>query len=229
MALMVKRSSLYVEGTDDKHVIKHLLQRHGIECPFDHEIVPETLPAMVPEIKLAGNKQQVLATIENAVKFGTGHSVGFVIDADEAAENSWRAVRHRLSFLDPKPPRLLPASGFVADVPVYRARVGVWLMPDNQSSGALEEFLKGLIADSDQLWSFADTATRTSKRHGAKFTANKHNKAAIHAWLAWQRDPGLPFGSAIAAKYFAADSPTAFMFLRWFDELFGTRAAEHQQ
>ena len=226
---MVRRSSLYVEGTDDTHVIKHLLKRHGIECPFDDEVVADTLPAIVPEIKRAGNKDQVLEAIESAVKFGTGHSVGFVLDADEVVANSWRAVCGRLSFLRPKPPTALPTTGFVADVPDYRSRVGVWLMPDNQTSGALEEFLKELVDDSDALLPFAYEATDTAKRHRATFPNNKREKAVLRAWLAWQKEPGLPFGTAIAAKYFTVDSPTALALLRWFDELFGTQAVAGRQ
>ena len=221
---MPQRSSLFVEGTDDKHAIRHLLRRHGVECPFADEVVPDTLPAVVPEIKPAGNKDRVLDAIPHAVRFGTGHSVGFVLDADAAAANSWHAVRDRLSFLDPKPPAELPATGFIADVPGYRVRVGVWLMPDNRASGALEHFLKDLVDESDPLLSLAYESTDAARDRGAAFPEIKYVKAVIHAWLSWQEEPGLPFGTAIAAKYFNADSQTALSFLRWFDGLFGTNA-----
>ena len=82
---MPQRSSLHVEGTDDKHAIKHLLLRHGVECPLAGDVIPETLPAIIPEIKPAGDKDKVLDAMAPAVRFGTGHSVGFVVDADEAA------------------------------------------------------------------------------------------------------------------------------------------------
>ena len=222
---MPERSSLFVEGTDDKHAIRHLLRRHGVECPFAGEVVPDTLPAMFPEIKPAGDKDRVLDAIEPAVSFGTGHSVGFVIDADEAAENTWHAARDRLSFLDPKPPTELPATGFIADVPDYKTRVGVWLMPDNRTSGALEHFLKDLVDQDDPLLALAHESTKAARERGATFSPVKHVKAVIHAWLAWQEEPGRPFGTAIAARYFNADSEAALAFLRWFDELYGTNAA----
>lgn len=221
---MPQRSSLHVEGTDDKHVIKHLLLRHGVACPLAGEVIPDTLPAIVPEIKPAGDKDKVLNAMGHAVRFGAGHSVGFVIDADDVATNSWHAVRERLSFLDPKPPTELPATGFIADVPDFRVRVGVWLMPDNRASGALEHFLKSLVDDNDPLLALAYESTTASHDHGATFPQVKYVKAVIHAWLSWQEEPGRPFGTAIAAKYFDADSQTALSFLRWFDELFGTDA-----
>jgi hypothetical protein len=45
-------------------------------------------------------------------------------------------------------------------------------------------------------------------------------KARIHTWLAWQENPGLPFGTAITARYFGADSQEALKFVNWFNLLF---------
>lgn len=110
-------------------------------------------------------------------------------------------------------------------MPDYKARVGVWLMPDNCTSGALEHFLKDLVDESDPLLALAHDATTAAQDRGATFPAAKHMKAVIHAWLSWQEEPGRPFGTAIAASYFNADSEAALSFLRWFDVPYGTNAA----
>ena len=141
---MSGRSRLFVEGTDDNTPSNTLLRRHGVECPLADEVIPDTLPAKVPDIKPAGDKHKVLDAMALAVRFATGHSVGFVVDADEAAANSWHAVRDRLSFLNPKPPTELPATGFIADVPDLQVRVGVWLMPDNRTVGCSGTLPQGL-------------------------------------------------------------------------------------
>ena len=100
----------------------------------------------------------------------------------------------------------------------------LWLMPDNRTSGALEHFLTDLVEENDSLLTLAYDSTTAAQERGATFPEVRYVKAVIHAWLSWQEDPGLPFGTAIKAKFFNADSPTALSFLRWFDELFGTDA-----
>lgn len=222
---MPQRSSLFVEGNDDQHVIKHLLRRYGVECPFAKEVIRDTLSSQIPEIILAGNKDKVLDAMTNAIKFGTGHSVGFVVDADDAASNSWQAVRQRLSFLDQELPRTIPATGFVTEVSEYEVRFGVWLMPDNSTPGTLEHFLHDLVDPNDSLISLARESTTAALDRGAKFSDIKYLKAVTHTWLAWQEEPGRPFGTAIAARYFNVDSPIAQLFVSWFNELYGTEAA----
>ena len=100
-------------------------------------------------------------------------------------------------------------------------------MPDNRTSGALEHFLRDLVDEDAPLLPVAYESTDIAKDRGAKFPDIKRDKAAIHAWLSWQEEPGRPFGTAIAAKFFKADSPKALAFLSWFDRLFGTQAATH--
>ncbi len=46
------------------------------------------------------------------------------------------------------------------------------------------------------------------------------SKAQIHAYLAWQKEPGKPFGTAITAKYLQADNPHCEKFVEWLKRLF---------
>ena len=108
----------------------------------------------------------------------------------------------------------------------YNARVGVWLMPDNQEEGihgegTLERFLETLVDDDDSLFRYAREATARAKTdHGASYPDGDIRKAVLHAWLAWQKEPGLPYGTAIRARYFMHDSPVAARFVAWFRRLF---------
>ena len=218
----VERSNLHVEGRNDVHAIKHLLLRHGFDCPTKSDPRSgDEFSENVPEIKAAGDRSKVLDAMETAVPVSTGRSVGFVLDADAVAENRWRAVRDRLGTFELDLPESIPEGGFVGDVAAFKVRVGVWLMPDNRRGGALEEFLQDLIEEDNPLIPVAVRSTENAKAEGADFPESSRNKAVLHAWLAWQETPGLPYGSAIGARYFRDDSPAATAFVQWYRNVFG--------
>ena len=93
-------------------------------------------------------------------------------------------------------------------------------MPDNVQDGKLEDFLRMLINENDQLILHAESSTDLAKSKGAAFTGPDRIKAIIHAWLAWQEEPGKPYGLAMKAKYFRHDSLTAAVFVEWFKALY---------
>jgi len=178
-------------------------------------------PAALPEITPAGDLDHLLHGVETAVMTSTGRAVGFALDADSPLADRWKAVRERLGKSDVKTPDIPPPEGFVGESAQYKAKVGVWLMPDNQQDGTLETFLRGLVDDGDPLIGHAECATTKAKGLGAAFRESDSLKATIHAWLAWQEEPGLPYGTAIRARYFGHDSPAAKAFVMWFKRLYG--------
>ena len=103
----------------------------------------------------------------------------------------------------------------------FGVRVGVWLMPDNRRIGALEDFLQDLIDDSDVLLPHARESTAKAKARGARFPEKDSVKALVHAWLAWQEEPGRPYGVAIKSRYLRDDSDAAERFVAWFGRVFG--------
>lgn len=214
-----ERSLLRVEGKDDEHAIRHLLLRHDIDCGREDVAVDIR---SVPDhgVEDTGGKRKLLKGMEEAVKSSTGRSVGFILDTDEVAEDRWRAVRGRLDNVGLTLPDEIPKEGFVGEADTFKARVGVWLMPDNRQSGALEEFLKDLVDSSDPLLPIAETSTDQARNRGARFRASYRLKAVLHAWLAWQENPGLPYGTAITARYFSHDSANARAFVKWFRRVF---------
>ena len=212
---MAERSQLWVEDTDDDHTIRHLLIRHGV----DYDLKP--WPAKVPSIEQAGDKDKLLRTVRLSVSASSGRAVGFVLDADYSLQDRWQAMLSRLREVGVDAPQDMPPEGFVGESPTYRARVGVWLMPDNQQEGALEDFLMTLVEEADKLMPHAQSSTTQAKKsHGADFRDVNEKKAVLHAWLAWQEEPGLPYGTAIRARYFRQDSAVAERFVAWFRRVF---------
>ena len=210
-------SILRVEGKDDTHAIGHLLLRHCIDC--------KRIPVEIKSPDDNGNqttsgKDALLKGMPTEVKSSTGRSVGFVLDADQDAGDRWAAVCDRLKGVGLTLPDQIPQEGFVGKASTVQARVGVWLMPDNRRSGALEEFLQDLVHSSDPLLPIAERSTHDARNQGARFPDAAQLKAVLHAWLAWQERPGVPYGTAIRARYFAHDSPAALTFVEWFKRVF---------
>lgn len=98
-------------------------------------------------------------------------------------------------------------------------------MPDCRTDeGTLEYLLKTLVARGDPLWPHAEAYTDEATARGARFSETDRRKAITHCWLAWQEKPGLPFGTAITARYLNHDSPEALAFLAWLGRLYSIPA-----
>ena len=212
-----ERATLRVEGKDDVHVIKQLLFRHKLDC---ERIPVDIKSAATDRDEMSGGLGPLLDGMQLQVKNSIGKSVGFVLDADDDAGDRWKAVCHRLEGVGLTLPNQIPEQGFVGEASSVQARVGVWLMPDNHRSGALEEFLQDLVQSHDPLLPIAERSTHEAKKQGARFPDTAQLKAVLHAWLAWQQRPGMPYGAAIHAHYFGHDSAAALAFVDWFKRVF---------
>src|SRR5690606_34483124 len=128
--------ALYVEGKTDLHTICQLLARHGI-------VLDKTTGPVV--IKKTDGDDGVLRVMQMAAKASTHRAVGFVIDADVSIAGRWKAVHDRLKELGLIFPEGPPTGGFIG-VSATKARVGVWIMPDNQmDEGRLENLIQTLV------------------------------------------------------------------------------------
>lgn len=214
-----ERPLIHVEGSDDQYALINLLKRNGVVyAPGD----VENSPIELPKFNAVGAVEELVEGIEAAVSLNVEGIVGFVLDADAPFLDRWRSVRHQLAMVGVDAPVDRPPSeGFIGDSSEYKTKVGVWLMPDNERDGELEDFLRTLIKDDDKLYEFAQSSTDQAKNLGATFPPSDRNKAVIRAWLAWQKVPGKPYGQAMAARYFQHNSATADRFVAWFKRLYG--------
>ena len=88
-------------------------------------------------------------------------------------------------------------------------------MPDNTAEGMTETFAGKLVAPEDPSWLHAgsviadlpDTVRRFQERHA--------DKALLHTWLAWQKEPGCRTGTAVERHLLRADRPAAVEFVDW--------------
>ena len=207
------RKKLLVEGGADKRVIPYLMEANGVEWPKGNE------PVMIHD---QGSVDEILSpgVIQAELRATGVEALGVVVDADRDAGARWTAVRtccrHEFSGL----PVDIPADGLRmvhADGP----RFGVWIMPDNQFAGMLEDFLISLMpAESKHLYSVAQACVANAASSGAPFKTAHRSKAELHTWLAWQDEPGKQLHEAVHHRVLDPNMPESRGFVRWFRELF---------
>jgi len=199
---------LIVEGIDDKFSIINLMMRHGWAWDVSNDFIPF--------VKDAGGVNEAIESLPTAIK--SFSRIGIVVDADMNCTTRWDQIKAKAIGYFPKFPESPDLAGTI--LTSGEKRLGIWLMPNNVDSGKLEDFLATLVPKTDQCWSWADTATKGAVSRGAQFSQGDLIKAHIHTWLAWGREPGLPFGTAITAATFLHDSDIAITFVGWMNALF---------
>lgn len=217
---------LHVEGKDDLYVIAGLLERHGIDMSEGKR--PLKIQDHDSDDPLRSGDTVVLDVMTETIRNATDRPVAFVLDIDAKTTDRWAKVSAALKAAGLSPPLKCPNDGYVGQVPNYPYPCGVWLMPDCQTDHSkLEHLLKTLVPPGDSLWKHSEESTDQSRKHQSSYRETDRIKAIVHCWLAWQKDPGVPFGIAIKAKFFGIDSPEAQAFLRWLGRVYNIQILIH--
>ena len=163
---------LLVEGVDDWHILGHitadLRQRPNFEigwCGNDSDVMD-----MLGSVLVASNS--------------TKSVLGAVLDADEdtGVGKRLKAIRDRLEAAYDFPEQF-PAEGLILEPKPSRPdrarlpKIGVWLMPDNQRDGILEDlFCEAMSSTSHQYISAVVDKAKTEKpRHSVPHRSQRHS------------------------------------------------------
>ena len=204
------RKIMLVEGTDDEHVIKHICGSYRI--------------AHLDEVKPQGGSDNLLRSLPAQIDVldDDGDVLGIVIDADDSPEARWQSLRNIFTQAGyPNVPSQPDPDGTILESPegTVLPRAGVWIMPDNRTPGILEDFLRFLVPDRQSaLFAHAERSVATVPER--RFSENDTPKAVIHTWLAWQEEPGKPYGTAITAEFMDSRLPQAQSLADWLERLF---------
>jgi len=194
---------LLVEGSDDQHVIWALLGSRKVSQVFD--------------VQPVGGIDKLLESLPVRLKASGLERLAVVLDADTNLDSRWQSIsdilRNSGNGQLPKAPEkngtlLTLATGI---------QFGIWLMPDNELPGMLENFVARLVPKSDTMMAHVDRFLSGIPEDARKFPAVQLPKASIHAWLAVQEAPGKPMGQAITATYLTADHDSVDLFIQWID------------
>ncbi|MGB3204285.1 MAG: DUF3226 domain-containing protein [Crinalium sp.] len=210
---MPEPKQLLVEGVNDYHVISNLCKQHQI-------LIPENFFLEAPKPKSDGINA-ILKKLPTTLKQENLRVLGIVVDADQDLAARWQSVRDKLTAFGYKDiPKTLPLEGWVDPQPNL-PRIGVWVMPNNQLTGMLEDFVAYLIPEDDKLKQKAESILLEIEQDQLnRYTEIHRSKALIHTWLAWQKTPGMPMGQAITTKALCYDAAIAQTFIDWLKSLF---------
>ena len=183
----------------------------------------------IPELfKIEENEgvERLLEIFEVVLILPETERVGIVVDADTNLEARWQQITNILKNAGYNAIPSDPSGEGTILQEEGRPRIGIWLMPNNKIPGMLEDFVSFLRPSEDVLWPIVDDAIQRVRAidEELRFRNVYESKARIHAWLAWQREPGKPMGQAITARYLDADAPHAQHFISWLRKLFGLEA-----
>lgn len=219
------KQHILVEG-NDLHVVLQVCMKHGLTGllkGFQDKKDFEKNFAIKSNRSEAIGKKELLLLISDALQTPDLQALGIVLDADQSVDSTWQAVHSKLEkFGYTNLPAAPDVDGTIIigrsqDLP----KVGVWIMPDNQSPGEIEDFFLQLIDNKDFRLNRAQKVVGELIAEKPDFRLDLNRaKAEAHTWLAWQEEPGKPMGLAIKSNWVNAEHPLAARFANWFSQLF---------
>jgi len=196
---------LLVEGNDDQHVIWALCKRFKIDETFD--------------VIDCGGFNKLFEQIPIRLKQSGVDSIGIMIDADSDLNLRWISLKQLLQEKGYIIPNDLPKDGLIV-MGSNKIKIGIWIMPDNNLSGMLEDFISFLIPSNDSLLPVVKkNLINIESKKLNKYKSVHKSKAIIHSWLAIQDDPGTPLGLSITKRYLSTDENICLKFVDWLKKL----------
>lgn len=198
---------LLVEGPSDKQVVRSLRKRFR-----GKHSIPEF------EIREARGVDRLLSVIEAEIDVPGRIALGVLVDANDAVAERWNAVTGRIRCARPD----MRLGNPMTDGTIIRGSpdVGIWLWPDNESQGELEDFVGRMIPNSDPVWPLSTKYIGGIPKEYRRFAEKKTMRAKVHAWLATRETPGF-MGSTVGEDDLEVDGALVTRFANWLRNLFG--------
>jgi len=203
---------LLVEGSEDKHTIGHILDKHGYHdgCAI---------------LDFQGY-DRVLKELRLRIRAENHSVIGVIVDADVDFNSRWSSIRNIFLLSGYAAVPELPSPDGTTVIREGKPTVGIWIMSDNASAGMLEDFAMRLLPAGDKLWTRAVAAVDGIPIDERLFAEVHRSKANIKTWLSWQTDPGMPIGFAIKSGNLDHTAPLGIDLKDWLVSLFDLKLGE---
>lgn len=204
---------LVVEGYTDLNTVV------GVMCK--HTSWPDRKEQAPVWISRGGSVHEILSPeYVRSTLVTTGlRNLGLIVDANSSCVGRYESIRGRFSKYFPSMPDRIPPDGLVVENEAG-IRFGVWIMPDNRSSGAVEDFLIHLVSQEGAILMERMAEHIESVSDIAPFRRSHAHKAHLYSWLALQDPPTLDPLKALYTGVLDAKHPAANEFVDWFIKLY---------
>ena len=223
---MADRLILLVEGKDEKIVLEKLARVRPFFPGFreQDELGQEIEDEAKIKIDVADGYEKLRdQSLPVILAAGACERLGVIADADTDIVSRWNSLKNVL--IKTKYPisrrQRHDQNGTIIPSTDLLPKLGVWIMPNNRDVGMMENYLIGMVPRDDPLMIQAEKCVDEVPESESRFNKSHRAKAVIHTWLAWQKKPGTPLGSAISKKYIRPDNEDVSSFLNWLTLLFG--------
>lgn len=226
---------LWVEGEVDSYFIYSLLKAYNLQLGITVE--PKK---GINTLRNSLTKESLLKRVK---KEGEIKRLGIVADADSPAQdgagfdNRWSQLIQDLTptmnYLGMAIPTTMNFGiGEVFSNADDSSRIGLWLMPNHQDDGYLEDFVL-----TSTNWKLPLSSTHSNNQHTLKqyaddcwqaldqkelksFADYYHSKASAYTWLAWQTKPTQFLSGTIEAGLLDMQHPYVLAFKDWIEKCF---------
>ncbi len=198
------KSVLLLEGSDDCNIISKFCEGNTIRADFG--------------FCNCGGDNQVLHKLNALLKKSDPPEViGVILDADQNIDERYQEIKAKVADFY-NLPKNMPKDGLV-HLEKGWPKLGIWIMPNNQDNGALEEFYLELATDIDTAF-IDNTIQEAEKKELTSFKSQHRKKAIMHTYFAWQDTPGMPLHAAINKIVLDNNAEIAHVFKGWLISLF---------
>jgi hypothetical protein len=159
---------------------------------------------------------------------GNRERIALVVDADWATFNQGFAgfentVKHVVEKIKPlgyiEKHEVLKGGGLVFEHNDGLPPFGLWVMPNNNDQGALEDWIKTTIVSTEKAL-FNKAVSTVAALDDKKFKPHQQSKAELATWLAWQKKPGEGLYYLLEADLLDSQSHELLRFVSWLKYLF---------
>lgn len=221
---------LLVEGPDDRDFFLAALQRSNLQSVLIEPKVPRESNS-----NIRGNGVDNLLTalelqINKLFDADGPEALGVVLDADHTTNDpscdfGFSVRRNQVTTILARHGWQPALSGLSMGEVFQNANglppIGLWVMPDHNSDGMLEDFVTPLVKGLDQQNLLAHAQHTVSHLPTKLFNPVLHTtKANIATWRAWQKPPGITLSKLIGSGALDLSLSPAAEFIDWLKATF---------